>query len=284
MARPLKRGIDYYPLDVNFLTDIKTRKIMRACGNESIGILISILSNIYRDNGYFIEVDYDFNFLVADETNVQENEVETVILKAVEVGFFDTNLYHTYKILTSQGIQSRYIKACEKRKRVDIEKGYSLLVDADVKGNINLVNDLINSQEVVVNAPDNSIDDGRSTQSKVKERIVKDSKVNNSIKDTAEIEKDFNFLWDLYPNKKGKQEAFKAYKREIKNGVTNQQIESGILSYKREIENKRTQPNFIAHGSTWFNNKRWEDSYDVGGDPNDMSWLDTDNLFDGFGG
>ena len=30
MARPIKQGLDYYPLDVGFLQDVKIRRIMRA--------------------------------------------------------------------------------------------------------------------------------------------------------------------------------------------------------------------------------------------------------------
>ena len=51
MARPIKDGIDYFSFDVDFLRDIKVRRVMRSCGNVSVAILISILSTIYRDTG-----------------------------------------------------------------------------------------------------------------------------------------------------------------------------------------------------------------------------------------
>lgn len=54
MARPKKQGIDYFPLDVNFFSDVKIRKIARACGSQSTSILICLLCNIYKDNGYYI--------------------------------------------------------------------------------------------------------------------------------------------------------------------------------------------------------------------------------------
>jgi len=38
MARPLKQGIDYFPLSVDFLRDIKVRKIKRACGPYTVEI------------------------------------------------------------------------------------------------------------------------------------------------------------------------------------------------------------------------------------------------------
>lgn len=74
---------------------------------------------------------------------------------------------------------------------------------------------------------------------------------------------DFEKLWSLYPNKKSKPRAFTAYKRAIKDGVTNKEIQDGILAYKKEIEIKGTDKQFIKHGGTWFNNQGWEDAYDL---------------------
>ena len=100
----------------------------------------------------------------------------------------------------------------------------------------------------------------------------------------SELKSDFETLWSIYPNKKGKAKALTAYKKAIKDGVANTDIEKGIKAYSREIEHKRTSPEYIAHGSTWFSNKRWEDDYETGSDSNDMSWLETDKLFEGYGG
>lgn len=76
-----------------------------------------------------------------------------------------------------------------------------------------------------------------------------------------DLKERFELLWKPYPNKKGKDGAFKAYKRAIKDGVTDEAILSGIERYKQEIAIKQTEPQFIQYGSTWFNGKRWEDDY-----------------------
>ncbi len=78
MARPLKKGIPYFSLDVDFLSDIKVRRILRGCGTKSIAILISLLGNIYRDEGYYLRWDDDVAFLVADEVGTNEGSVEEV--------------------------------------------------------------------------------------------------------------------------------------------------------------------------------------------------------------
>ena len=97
--------------------------------------------------------------------------------------------------------------------------------------------------------------------------------VNDSYHDSLEQHSDkpnesvlserFDTLWKQYPNKKGKHSAFTAYKKAIKEGTTDDEILKGIENYKQEIELKRTDKQYIAYGSTWFNKKRWLDEYDL---------------------
>ncbi|MEQ7102512.1 helix-turn-helix domain-containing protein [Enterococcus hirae] len=89
------------------------------------------------------------------------------------------------------------------------------------------------------------------------------SNTNNNIDhSSSKLKNDFDKLWKLYPRKKGKTAAFKHYKKAIKDGATNKQIQDGILSYKKEIETKKIEESYIKHGSTWFSNRGWEDEYD----------------------
>lgn len=107
----------------------------------------------------------------------------------------------------------------------------------------------------------------RSLQKKnnTKEKLI--TKEKNNKLSAREIEEDFEKLWKLYPNKKGKKNALAAYKRAIKKGVTNKEIQDGIAKYKKQIEIQGTEPRFIAQGSTWFNQERWNDEYDTKATP-----------------
>ena len=78
----------------------------------------------------------------------------------------------------------------------------------------------------------------------------------------SELKERFNVIWKDYPNKKGKSKAFTSYKRAVKEGTTDEEIKKGLFNYRKEIDIKGTQKQFIKHGSTWFNNKGWEDDYD----------------------
>ena len=153
MARPTKPGIEYFPLDVGFLQDIKTRVIMNAYGGTAASILISLLCNIYKDEGYYIRFTDELVLVVAVEIGTKECTVTDVINKAVKVGFFDENIFTTYGILTSKGIQERYISAVSRRKEVFLRRDIALI-------NINVDNNPVN----VCNNP----------QSKVKESKKRD--------------------------------------------------------------------------------------------------------------
>lgn len=165
MARPKKQGLDYFPLDTQFLSDVKVRKIMRAQGTNAISVLISLLCNIYRDEGYYIRRDSDVGFLISDEIGVKEEYVNEVIDKAISVGFFDKNQYEKNNILTSNGIQKRFLEATERRKEIVFDENYAVNV------NINSINER-----------KNRVNEYKSTQSKVKESKVKESKVNEKEK------------------------------------------------------------------------------------------------------
>lgn len=80
-----------------------------------------------------------------------------------------------------------------------------------------------------------------------------------------DLKEDFDSIWKEYPNKKGKARAFTAYKKAIKDGVDNQTIINGIRAYKKEIEIKRTEPEYIKHGANWFRDWNWEDDYQTKG-------------------
>ncbi|EMW5451945.1 DnaD domain-containing protein [Enterococcus faecalis EnGen0083] len=180
MARPLKQGIDYFPLSVDFLRDIKVRKIKRACGPYTVEILLCLLGNIYRETGYYIGWDEDTMFLVADEVGAKEGLVEETVNKAVQVGFFNQEKFNEYRILTSNGIQKRYLEATKKRKEVVISDIY-------------LVNDTINEEETLVNGVDN--EQSKVNKSKVDKSKVDKSKVNKNNKEKPAVqlssEKDF---------------------------------------------------------------------------------------------
>lgn len=166
MARPTAKGVEYFPLNVNFINDLKVRKLLLSCGAEAIAVLIYLLSTIYKDEGYFVEIHEDEIDLIALDVNVTPEFVLKVINKACEVRFFDVNLYNNFNILTSKGIQERYLKITERRKNSVVITQFNL-----INVDINSVNVNNNS----INVDNNSVNVYKSTQSKVKKRKVQKS-------------------------------------------------------------------------------------------------------------
>lgn len=182
MARPLKQGLDYFPLDTDFLQDIKVRRLIRACGSSAIPMLIGLLVNIYRGDGYYLRWDSDMTFLISDEVGISEGAAQEFINKAVQVGFFDKKLYEEKSILTSAGIQRRFFEITERRKSVFYDDTLLLI---DVNEYTNLVN--VNNNSININ--NNSVNVYHNQQSKVKESKGKESKEeerkNNSFPSSA---------------------------------------------------------------------------------------------------
>lgn len=161
MARPLKQGLDYYPMDVGFLRDIKVRRIIKSCGASSIAVLIWLLNSCYQDEGYYLRWTKDLPFIVAEDTNVTEGHVQEVVKRALQVGFFDERMKDKYEILTSAGIQKRFLAITSRRKSAFLRRDFALISINDDNNSINVCNNLVNAY--------------RSTQSKGKESKVKES-------------------------------------------------------------------------------------------------------------
>lgn len=176
MARPTAKGVEYFPLNVNFINDLKVRKLLLSCGAEAIAVLIYLLSTIYKDEGYYVEIHEDEIDLIALDVNVTPEFVLEVINKACEVRFFDVNLYENFNILTSKGIQERYLKITERRKNSVVITQFNL---------INVYNNSVNVNNNSINVDNNPVNVYKSTQSKVKKRKEKKRKVKSLSNDSV---------------------------------------------------------------------------------------------------
>lgn len=130
-----------------------------ACGASSTSVIICLLCNIYQDKGYYIKWNKDLPFLIADAVGVSEGATSEIITKAIQVGLFDEEVFNQYKVLTSEGIQQRYLTATERRKQINWKQEYLL----------GALKDQFNEIRNIVNVSNNPVNDNRSTQSKVKE-------------------------------------------------------------------------------------------------------------------
>lgn len=79
------------------------------------------------------------------------------------------------------------------------------------------------------------------------------------------LKNEFEELWELYPKKRGKKEAFNSYckyRKSLKDDyITKEDVRAGIEKYNNYIRVNYVQDRFIKYGSTFFEERSWEDDY-----------------------
>lgn len=183
----MKKGLDFFPLDVDFFDDEKVQFISARFGIKGEVCAIRLLTRIYR-NGYFIKWDEDSAYLFSKVAGKEFSPclANEIVHELVKRGFFNKSLFDSFGILTSRGIQDRFLKACIRRKDVEVDARY-LLVDSSEFKNLRIskayssapsfrkcIHDVSISEENVYIKEEN-VD--IQAQSKVKESRVEESKV-----------------------------------------------------------------------------------------------------------
>jgi len=95
----------------------------------------------------------------------------------------------------------------------------------------------------------------------VKQSLIPPTKQGpKKIPEKALIE-EFDTIWARYPRHEGKQNALKSYIKARHEGVDMVTIKDAVESYRRMCESERREKRYIKQGSTWFNQRSWEDEY-----------------------
>ncbi|VDH16132.1 Uncharacterised protein [Algoriella xinjiangensis] len=115
MARPTKKGIDYFSFDVDFFEDEKIEPISGEFGPKGELVVIRLLCAIYR-NGYFLIWNEQLKMTLANRCKVSFDLIDQIIHRLAKWNFIDENLFISSNIITSKGIQTRFKEATRKRK------------------------------------------------------------------------------------------------------------------------------------------------------------------------
>lgn len=192
----MKKGLNFFPLDVDFFDDEKVQFVSARFGIKGEVCAIRLLTRIYR-NGYFIKWDEDSAYLFSKVAGKEFSPclANEIVHELVKRGFFNKSLFDSFGILTSRGIQDRFLKACIRRKDVEVDARY-LLVDSSEFKNLRIskayssapsfrkcIHDVSISEENVYIKEEN-VD--IQAQSKVKESRVEESKEEERISAAAD--------------------------------------------------------------------------------------------------
>lgn len=129
MARPIKDGVDYFPFDVDFFQDKKIRILKSEFGLKGIAVLIALFCEIYRTHGYYLKWDDDDCFIMADAVGCgcTPEHIKQVVQGCLRRSVFDDRVFQVFGVLTSAGIQRRYIRMFNSRTSITIIREYWLL-------------------------------------------------------------------------------------------------------------------------------------------------------------
>jgi len=140
MARPFKEQLEYYHHDINMWDDDKFLDLRDEMGLLGYGILTALLDDIYLNSYYRKWTDtHEKRFRLKYNISLEDIKKAISYLTGTHKPltfenidqsdyFFNRQLYLDDKVLTSKSIQKFYLSGCTRRKQVNINRRYWLLV------------------------------------------------------------------------------------------------------------------------------------------------------------
>ena len=131
MARPNKKGLDFYRCNTNRYQDSKIKRLIFKYKSDGIAVWDFILNEIYRIEGSYISFDDNLVFLTADSLRITEELVDNIIKYCIEINLFSKEILEKTGFLTSISIQQFYKEAAivSKRKVVNIPELIQLITE-----------------------------------------------------------------------------------------------------------------------------------------------------------
>lgn len=220
MARPVKEGLDYFPLDVDIFEDEKIEAIAGEFGPKGELAVIKLLCAIYKKGYFILWNDLTQATLLKRLPGASKEMINQIVNRLVLWGFFDEELFDSVRVLTSENIQATYFEATKRRKT---PKPTKYIINANN-----------NSQSKEVNADINA-------QSKVNKNKLNKNKANNT---DVLFEEFFKVFTDSHPkNFKKRSEALNFFVREL-SPLEREQALRGAKNYIKTRERDGDKPEF----------------------------------------
>lgn len=190
MARPIKKGLDYFPVDFTLFSNRKFRKARQKYGFMAIGVYLSLLKITYGGEGYYIdysdEKKEDILYEIQEDLKGRFQPTIEIISEVIETlvasELFSVDQYKN-KIITSHRIQSIYFKAKQKSEAIIINPKIWVLTKLEMfklSPNNPILKNLIDSEEIIINSEETPFNSETTTQSKENKNKKNKSKANKS--------------------------------------------------------------------------------------------------------
>ncbi len=107
MARPKKKGLTYFPHDVDASSDEKIEWMRILYGNDGYAFYFILLERIYR-TGEAVKLSNTVQkTIIAAKCGVDPKQFDRMVQSALDCGLFDRTCYEKEQALLSPGIQQR---------------------------------------------------------------------------------------------------------------------------------------------------------------------------------
>lgn len=115
MGRIARDGLDYFAIDVNF--DDNLMLFVAKHKMEGLGVLLQLWQKCYGQRGYYVEWSDDNVVLFAYSINIPVETLISMVETCFKVGIFHRGIWERHRILTSSGIQKRWLLYVKNAKR-----------------------------------------------------------------------------------------------------------------------------------------------------------------------
>lgn len=203
MARPQKRGLDYFPTDVDIFSDRKIKIVMARYKSDGYTLYSYLLCEIFKE-GYYLKEDEDLEDIIASDLNMSYEKIGQIINFFCKRSLFNDKLFTTDKVLTSEGIQRRYqsaIKGRAVKNPVAVDERFWLLNEEETESFIKV--------RPISNFSEKNYDNSKKNNDNSENNDTKKSKVNKSKVKESKGEKESASADShphQYPNRYGRYE------------------------------------------------------------------------------
>lgn len=139
----MKSGIPYFPLDTKMDTSMEL--LEAEFGLKGFAVIVKLFQLIYGEHGYFGEWNDEVGLLFSRKNGVSGDLVSNIINTAIKRGVFSGEKFEKYGILTSRGIQERYLKAVARRQEIKLESKYLLVSHDLLPKNVTILSGSVNN-------------------------------------------------------------------------------------------------------------------------------------------
>ncbi len=249
MARPKQDGLLYFSFDTDFFyADKRIKRLHSKFENDGLILYIYLLTEAYRDKGYYISWDEETIEDITDDLHLKEGFIEQVLTFLRGRSLLTMSTLSTGDtIITSPGIQKRYQEAKKRSKRqIEVDSEIWLLSEGETASCIKVTHNDSFSEK---NQSKSEKNQSKSEKNDLKQIKVNKRKLNNNMC-KADALALFERLWKLFPNKKGKGRVSDAQKMKLLE-IGYEEMARAIERYQEEL--KKDPWRKMQNGSTFFN-------------------------------